>query len=178
MATFKNRDYVFRKDPLLGEALDDVLAKVANVAAQTVAAPTGVTPAPPQVSAVTVTAADGVFDAVISDNNPVSRGLNYFLEYSDNVGFTAPTVLDLGASRNWRGYLGNLTLYFRGYSQYPTSAPSAPTYFGNPTTVVGGGAAGPTPNPSAGSGTAQDNGEDGGSGFGKLPQRKQDSLSQ
>lgn len=175
-ATYRNRNYIIQKDPRFAEALDDVLGAVNNTAAQVVASPSGVTAAPPDISQVTVTAADGIFDAAIKDGSPINRGINYFLEYSTDIGFTTPTVVDLGASRNWRRFLGDLTLYWRAYSAYPTSASSRPVYFGNPTAVVGGGAAGPTPNPSSGSGTGSDDGQDGGAGFGSLPERKRSIL--
>jgi hypothetical protein len=162
-------------DPNLRQALDDLASQIANVGAQVNAATQGNTLAPPQISSLSVTAAGGIFDAVIQDNNPVSRGIEYFLEYSLTP--VGPwTVVSLGPSRGpWRGTLGNQTLYWRGYSQYPTSAPSAVVYFGgaaNPTAVVGGGtAAGPAPQPSAGSGTAPTNGLSGGQGYGSLPTR-------
>lgn len=170
-ASYRNRDYLFGVDRRMVEALDDILAALNNAARQVTASPAGVTGAPPQISSLDVDAADGVFDAAIADNNPVLRGINYFLEYSATVNFTAPVVIDLGASRNWRGYLGNQTLYFRAYSSYPTSPSSPAIYFGSPTAVVGGGSAGPSPLPSRGSGTAPDDGTDGNSGFGAEPYR-------
>lgn len=170
-ATYRNRNYIIQKDPRVAEALDDVVKALNSAASQVVASPQGVTSPPADISQLTVTAADGIFDAAIKDGSSVNRGINYFLEYSPDIGFTTPTVIDLGASRNWRRFMGNLTLYWRAYSSYPTSASSSPVYFGTPTAVVGGGAAGPTPNPSSGSGTGSDDGQDGGSGFGSEPRR-------
>jgi hypothetical protein len=63
--------------------------------------------------------------------------------------------------------IGNQTLYWRAYSQYLGSEPSAPVTFGTPATAVtgGGAAAGPQLQSSSGSGTAT--GTQGGSGFGQ-----------
>src|SRR6202012_5704863 len=93
------------------------------------------------------------------------RGVFYFLESASEPAFTAPHVYFLGSSRNLRLSLGNQTLYWRGYSQYIGSTPSAPVAFGSPpTAVTGGGLAGPAPQASSGSGTAT--AQQGGSGFG------------
>jgi hypothetical protein len=170
----RNLQAIRLRDPELGDLLDDMLGYDQNIANQVNASPTGTIQPPPNVSAVTVTAANGVFSAAITDSNPVVRGINYFLEYSETPSFNAPKVVDLGASRNWEGALGNRTLYFRGYSQYPTSARSAPVYHGSqtsPTAVPGGGTiAPPVSLPSQGSGTARGaSGSDG--GFGNNPSR-------
>jgi hypothetical protein len=59
--------------------------------------------------------------------------------------FSQPYVHFLGSSRNLRIAMGNQTLYWRAYSQYLGSDPSAPVTFGSPATAVTGGgtAAGP-----------------------------------
>lgn len=162
------------RDPAIKRALDDVSSQVKAIGRQVNAEPGGITPAPPQINALSVTAADGIFDAQIQDNNPVQRGVVYFLEYSLNA--TGPwSLIAIGPARNWRGALGNQTFFWRAYSQYPTSDPSAPIYFGgpiNPTGVAGGGAAGPAPQPPAGSGTDPSNNRGpGGGGFGKQKTR-------
>lgn len=170
----RNLQAVRIQNPELGDLLDDVLGYIQNVATQSNTSPTGGIQPPPTVSSVNVSAANGVFSAAITDNNPVVRGINYFLEYSDTPSFNSPKVVDLGASRNWEGALGNRTLYFRGYSQYPTSARSAPVYHGSqtaPSAVPGGGIISPPVSlPSQGSGTARGaSGSDG--GFGNNPAR-------
>lgn len=167
---YRNRSYIAAKDPRLLEALDDISTGLANVAQQTTARLVGATSAPPQIGSITVTAADGIFDIAIFDNSPVFRGINYFADYSTDPSFVSRTVLDMGTSRNFRIYLGNLALYWRGYSAYPTSASSVPVNFGAPDAVVGGGSAGPTQNPSYGSGTSLSSDQDG-SGFGSDPSR-------
>ena len=151
------------------------MGNIQSVMTQTNSSPTGQTPAPPPPSSLTVTSAQGIFDAAIQDNNPVNRGINYFLEYSQEPGFSAPTVVDLGASRNHRAYLGNKNLYWRAYSAYPTSERSSPVYHGSqatPIMVAGGGPnSGPNLLGSQGSGTTNGpTGSDG--GFGAQPYRK------
>jgi hypothetical protein len=165
--TIRNLEEIRKDNPKLAEALDDIIKGVSD----NTQPPT----APPQVSALQVTASGGIFDIAVTDNNPVYRGVNYFVEYSSQPSFAQPHVIDLGASRNYRATFGNQTLYFRAYSQYPSSPPSAPVYYGTatkPNAVLGGGATlGPSPLPSQGSGTAPTNGTDGGAGFGKQPYR-------
>jgi hypothetical protein len=142
-------------------------------ALQSAAPPTSI-PAPPAVSGINVTAANGYFTITLTDNGPVQRGVNYFVEYATDPNFAQPVVLDLGASRTEVRNLGNQTLYWRAYSQYPNSDPNAPVVFGGstPTGVAGGGAAAPPAVSSTGSGTASTTGQQGGSGMGKVPVRK------
>ena len=172
---YVNQPYIQHLDPRLGQALDSIVDQLQTIAKQVVASPTGSVAAPSVISALSVTASGGIFDMQIQDNSPVSRGINYFVEYSTTPDFAQPHVVDLGASRTYRATWGNQTLYFRAYSQYATSAPSQAVYFGSatsPTAVAGGGAsAGPSPHPSTGSGTAPNTGQQGGAGFGYVPSR-------
>jgi hypothetical protein len=76
----------------------------------------------------------------------------------------------MGASRNLYVQLGNQTLYWRAYSQYIGSLPSATVSFGAPPlAVAGGGATGPAPQPSTGSGVFPNGVPRGGNGFGIHP---------
>ena len=171
---YNNRAHIQRIDPLLATTLDEFEQRITTLAKQVAANPLGAVEPPPAITALSVLASSGVFDIQIQDNSPVNRGINYFVEYSTTASFAQPHVVDLGASRSYRATWGNQTLYFRAYSQYPTSSPSATVYFGPsaaPTAVVGGGAAGPTPQASTGSGTASNNGQSGGAGFGYEPAR-------
>jgi hypothetical protein len=131
--------------------------------------PSGTIAPPGNISSISVTAANGIFDVAITDNSSVVRGINYFVEADATAAFSRPHVYTLGPSRNARLALGNLTLYWRGYSQYLGSQPSWPVTFGNPASAVSGGGttAGPAPQPSMGSGTATGDGQQGGSGFGR-----------
>lgn len=167
--SYRNRPFLLDKHPEIAEALDDVMSHVSTTMQQTNSSPNGQAAPPPTPSKLTVTAAHGIFDAKIDDNAPVTRGINYFLEYSQTPSFNSPTVIDLGASRNHRVALGNQTLHWRAYSSYPTSPRSQVIYHGTqgqPTPVIGGGtASGPDPQPSSGSGTSKGaSGSDGGFG--------------
>lgn len=175
MADYRRRAELKNLNPMVAEALDDLASRITNTGEQVAASPDGLVAPPPSVSSLAVSAAQGIFDISINDNNSsIVRGINYFLEYSLSPSFTAPHVKDLGSSRNWRGFLGNQTLYWRAYSSYPTSARSKPVYYGTelqPTATIGGGTAtGPAPLGSNGSGTSKgSSGSDG--GFGNNPYR-------
>jgi hypothetical protein len=166
----RNLPYIKTLDPKLHETITDVAAAVDGLAQRSNVNPTGETTAPFDISRLTVVAQDGVFDIRIFDDTPVQRGIHYFVEYSTTPSFTNPIPIHLGTSRCGREFLGNLTLYWRAYSQYLGSQPSNPIYFGSavvPTAVIGGGSiTGPTPQQSTGSGTASSNGTQGGQGFG------------
>src|SRR6185312_15718012 len=103
-----NENYIQATNPKLYEAIVALKNAIPNLQL----------PAPPQVASINVTASNGVFQVALVDaGNPV-KGVGYFVEYDTDPGFPQPHVIDLGASRTWRGTLGNLTLYFRGFSQY------------------------------------------------------------
>jgi hypothetical protein len=153
--------------PYVYEALTQLVNAVNAVGRATGVDPSGTIAAPAPIGSLSVTAADGIFDLAITDNSAVHRGIFYFAESDTTPAFSRPRVHFLGSSRNLRVALGNLTLYWRAYSQYLGSNPSEPVTFGTPATpVIGGGtAAGPPLQPSMGSGTAP--GTAGGSGFGQ-----------
>jgi hypothetical protein len=155
----------------LFEALSDIIKGHDTIAQQTNAAPNGITAAPPAVNNLTVAAQDGIFHAQITDNGQVYRGVNYHLQYSTNQSFSAPVTVHLGPSRDYRAQLGNQNLYWRAFSDYPTSGPSSPVYHGGATPLVvsgGGSASGPSIPAGQGSGTG-DPGQI--SGHGPIPYR-------
>jgi hypothetical protein len=144
------------QDQKLWETVTDIVTGVNNVAAQANADPGGEVPPPIAPQAVNVIGQDGIFDAAITDHSANYKGVEYFLEHSTTSSFSNPIVIHVGTSRNWRGSLGNQTLYWRAYSQYPTSQPSSKVYHGGTTTpmpVIGGGVSGPPLQTSQGSGT-------------------------
>jgi hypothetical protein len=166
MLTISQLARIKSESPYTYEALTQVVSAVNSIGRAAGVDPSGDISAPSPIGGISVVAADGIFDVAITDNSVVTRGIYYFAESDTTPGFAAPHVYFLGSSRNLRASLGNQTLYWRGYSQYLGSQPSAAVVFGSPATpVVGGGAAGPTPQASSGSGTAS--GGAGGSGFGK-----------
>jgi hypothetical protein len=127
-------------------------------------------PAPTPVASISVQASNGWFDISITDPSDARPGLFYFAESDTTPAFGAPRVYFMGASRNLYTQLGNQTLYWRAYSQYVGSLPSAPVTFGAPPiAVAGGGSSGPAPLPSSGSGVFPNGVPRGGNGFGIHP---------
>ena len=156
--------------PYVYEALTQLVNGVNAVGLATGVDPSGSLDPPASIGSLNVTAADGIFDLAITDNSAVRRGIFYFAESDTTPAFSRPYVYFLGSSRNLRVALGNQTLYWRAYSQYLGSDPSAPVTFGTPATALAGGgtASGPQLQASQGSGTAS--GTEGGSGFGESMQ--------
>lgn len=149
-----------QQEPYLYEALKEIVGAVNALSRRVGSDATGPAAAPAAIGSLSVVAANGLFDIAITDNSPVGRGINYFIEYDTSPAFSNPIVVPLGPSRNGKLFLGNLTLYFRGYSQYIGSAIGPKVSYGSPpAAVTGGGPAPPPPQPSQGSGT-------GGGGFG------------
>ena len=153
------------RDPYVYESLQQIVSAINALGRATGVDPSGSIAQPDPIGGISVLAANEIYDVAVTDNSAVHRGIYYFAESDTSPNFTAPRVWFMSSSRNLRVALRNLTLYWRGYSQYIGSTPSVPVTFGSPpTAVAGGGSAGPAPQPSAGSGTAT--GQQGGSGFG------------
>lgn len=149
-----------QRDPVMYEICKKMVGAINSTARQVNVDPVNPIERPTAIDSLSVTAADGIFDIQITDTSDVRRGIWYFAEYSADSGFSDAKVVLMGPSRNHRVQLGNLTLYWRAYSQYLGSDASDPVMFGAPTAVVGGGTlAGPTPQTSTGTGS-------GGTGFG------------
>jgi len=158
------------RDPYLYETLVKLVSAVNSTSQRAGVDPSTPAPAPPPIASIEVRAANGWFDLSITDPSPSRPGLFYFAESDTTSAFRAPRVYFLGASRNLYVQLGNQTLYWRAYSQYIGSLPSAPVSFGSPpVAVTGGGASGPAPLPSQGSGALPGGTLRGGNGFGTHP---------
>lgn len=176
------------KTPGIGRYLQQALTKIqssVNTLGSTLAVdPNGTNnPKPDPIQNLTVKASNGFYHAVISDSNQIQKGLNYFVEYDTDPNFTQPHVVHLGASRQMspvqlpsKADDGTTPTpwHFRGYSQYRGGDPGDPVNFGGktPTPVSGGGSLSMTLIPSTGSGTAGNNGQQGGSGLGRFQQRQ------
>jgi hypothetical protein len=158
------------RDPYLYETLTKIVSSVNATSQSAGVDPATPSPAPSAVASINVQASNGWFDISITDPSNSRPGLFYFAESDTTPAFSSPRVYFLGASRNLYLQLGNQTLYWRAYSQYIGSQPSAPITFGSPpTAVVGGGSSGPTPLPSTGSGALSNGQARGGNGFGINP---------
>jgi len=155
------------RDPYLYETLTKIVSAVNATSQNAGVDPATPSPAPAPIASLQVQAANGWFDLSITDPAASRPGLFYFAESDVTPAFSAPRVHFLGAARNLYLQLGNQTLYWRAYSQYIGSQPSAPVSFGSPPiAVAGGGASGPAPLPSNGSGTLPNGLLRGGNGFG------------
>src|SRR2546428_5667883 len=158
------------RDSYLYETLVKIVASVNATSQRAGVDPSVPAPAPPPIASISVQAANGWFDISIADPSDARPGLFYFAESDVTPAFSAPRVYFLGASRNLYVQLGNQTLYWRAFSQYIGSLPSAPVSFGAPPIAVpGGGATGPAPLPSPGSGAFPNRVPRGGNGFGLHP---------
>lgn len=153
------------------EALDDLQNQIHLMAQQTNANPTGSVQAPPQISSVSVSfPAPGVHQVSIQDNNPVSRGIVYHFEASTTADFSQPILVQSGPSRDHVNFYGKGPLFWRGFSQYPASPPSAPVYLGTPTSPTAADAGGAIARTGdlggSGSGSEPTSNFRGGAGFG------------
>jgi hypothetical protein len=158
------------RDPYLYETLTKIVASVNATSQRAGVDPSTPAPAPAPIASITVQASNGWFDISVADPSDARPGLFYFAESDTTPAFSAPRVYFMGASRNLYVQLGNQTLYWRAFSQYIGSLPSAPVTFGSPpTAVAGGGSTGPTPLPSSGSGVLPNGLLRGGNGFGVNP---------
>lgn len=165
--------------PKLGVLLrTKILPAVNSVAKAAGVAAVGQTSPPSSPQAVSVVTAGEMMHVAITDNAPLVRNVRYFTEVANNPSFWQPIVIDHGSSRTSHPFPlptmdsdGNPhKWYVRSYSQYPGSDPSAPVVHGgdNPTPVTMAGTTQLTLAPSTGSGTAANNGQQGGSGLGKV----------
>jgi hypothetical protein len=120
------------RDPYLYETLTKIVSAV-NSASQAAGVDSSTpSPAPTPVVSISVQASNGWFDVAITDPSDARPGLFYFAESDTTPSFSAPRVYFLGASRNLYVQLGNQTLYWRAFSQYLGSMPSASRTFGAP----------------------------------------------
>jgi hypothetical protein len=152
---------------------------VNNLAASAANSGSGeIAPPPPIVSMTVKTASEYVH---VSHSHPgaIQRGIQYFTEVGVNdPGFKQPLVHDWGCTRTPASMMTlptkddggtPINYYFRSYAQYHGSKRSDYAYWGtpaNPTAVTLSGTTKMTPLASSGSGTASNNGTQGGQGLG------------
>lgn len=121
--TLRNLQVIKARDRELGEALEDLQKGLNTVSQAVVVDPSGALATPPPINSLNVTGQDGIFHALITDNNAIYRPINYFLEYSQDAGFNNSHTISLGPSRSHRISIGNQSLHWRGYSQYVLGGP-------------------------------------------------------
>ena len=141
---FKNLDkWTSESGTCLAELLQDLGKQTSNIEQQTNSNASGQPLPPPPINNLNVTASQGHFSAEINhEGAQFYRSPNYFLVHADNPQFTNPHIVDMGASRNWNGFLGNTSRYFGAYASYQSSPPSPLVYHGGkatPQIVKGGG---------------------------------------
>jgi hypothetical protein len=165
--TLQREISLMKKIPRIGAILAVGLQRIEDavnsVATNSATAAMATLPAPPTIQGLTVKASGGLVHAVISDSSNVRRGINYFVEYSNNASFQGRWVQHLGPSRTMQPIIlpakqdggAAQNWYFRAYSQYPGGAPGQPVHFGgsSPAAVSVGGSTQFTLIPSTGSGT-------------------------
>jgi len=164
----------------LQSALQRIEDAVNNLGRNTAAAPKGILPPPPPIQRVNVKASGGTLHVTIDDSSPIQKGIGYWVECDTDPSFSRPHPFSFNASRTGTIALPGMDddgnpqqFYVRAYSQYPGGKPNTPIHFGaeTPSPVLPGGTSQMTLLPSTGSGTAQNSGEQGGSGFGKILDR-------
>ena len=138
----------------LVEALKDYGKQISNIAQQVNANPSASQQAPPpQINSLTVSAGGGVAHAQIQDNNAIYRGIHYHVQYATDPGFSSPVTVHLGPSRDARIPVGSQPLYWRAFSDYPTSEHSQPVYHNNNLPIAAAGTSQPPIPSGQGSGT-------------------------
>lgn len=178
-----------QKDSYLGSILrrmidaTNTLARNAGVSAVAKVAP------PSRIDSIAVSGANSTGSAlsvpnseilhwVLSHSGEVDKPVQYFSEISTSSSFSNPHVVAHGSSRS--GFLalptkdanGNTqTYYLRAYPQYLGGDPAKPTIFGGANGAIPitmGGSSEVTLLSSTGSGTASNDGGQGGSGYGRV----------
>lgn len=154
------------------EAFRNIQKQLSNTSVQTNSSLTGSQSAPPpQINAINVTASGGVAHVQITDNNQnLYRGVTYHVQYSTDPGFANPITHHMGPSRDARIPVGTQPIYYRAFSDYPTSEASVPVYHGGsqPVPVTASGTEQPPIPAGQGSGTGFPSQI---SGFGPIPWR-------
>lgn len=155
-----NIDLIWNRDPLLAEALHALREGIDTLGTKLSVNPQGHTIAPAPPTSINVSAAGGVTHVTLTDNNPRTRNVHYFVEYADSPNFTNAHTEHLGVSRSRRipTFMGSSPLYIRAYAMYPDGQRSDLLYHGTPqapTPILDGAATnGPKLPASPGSGTS------------------------
>lgn len=174
---------VRNRDPHLGKLLEQLIDGVNGISNHLGVDPKGKVQPPAAHQALNVSAGSDQVHVTITDNSPIKKNVQNFVEWSANdPAFNNPHVEHLNASRgrvlplpakDQNGV--QIQYYFKSYSQYAGSDPqSKHTFFGTrfaPTPVTLTGSSTLALLPSTGSGTGKSDGSQSGSGLGVALQR-------
>ena len=122
-----------RRDRAIGGALDDRASQIQAVRSQGNFGPSGPPQAPSPPAQLSVSAANGIIQAVITHPNP-PPGAIYRIEYSTTPNFLNPIPVDLGEVPVFHASLPAQKLYFRAATKLPSSPLSPYVYFGGSAT--------------------------------------------
>jgi hypothetical protein len=169
-----NQAEVASKDPRHAQVHQDIIDAINRLAVSVGASPTGEIPAPKPPDAVDVKVVGEMVHVSINHSGPIERGINYFTEVTPNTTPNTPIVYHHGTSRTPPPFTlptypdggGAKTQYtIHSYTQHPGGAPSGRTLAaGGPFEMAG--TTQMTLLPGRGSGTAPNNGQSAGQGFG------------
>lgn len=173
---------ITQRDPLLGTLLQKIIEGTNTVASNTASSAVGRITAPPPINGLNVKVAGEYAHVTIDHSGDIQQGVHYFVEAANNENFAGAHPIHFGTSRTRdpihlaaKDSDGNAQKwYLRGYAQYPGSDPSQPVVYGgaSPTPISTTGTTQLSWNPSTGSGTAANNGQQVGWGFGRIQKRE------
>lgn len=174
-------DQWVQQNPTQGTLIQKIINAVNTLASNTASSAVGRIAPPPPINAINVKMAGEYAHVTLDHSGDIQQGVHYFVEAANNPNFIGAHPIHFGTSRtrdpihlaaktdsgsaqNW---------YLRGYAQYPGSDPSTPVNFGGPTptAIAPTGSTQLTWQPSTGSGTAANNGQQVGWGYGKIQRR-------
>jgi hypothetical protein len=170
-----------QQDSAKGLLIQKVITGLNSLGFNIGASPVGRIPPPPPINGLNVAVGGEYAQVTINHSAPIRQGINYFLEAATNPSFIGAHPIHYGTSRTRDPiHLAPLdstgatqSWYLRGFAQYPGSDPSEPVVYGgtSPTPITTTGTTRLTWNPSTGSGTASNNGQQIGYGFGRFQTR-------
>lgn len=171
------------KEPSLRLLFQQVEEAINNMGNHIAVDPVGKPSPPSAIQNLDVKVVGEFAHATIQDNNPVRKGINYFLEYDTDPSFPQPRVMHLGTSRTpppihlpaLDDSAAAQKYYMRAYGQLQGSDPGPMLAFGGnnaPAPIAPSGTTQLTLPASTGSGTAAADGRQGGKGFGVVQTRQ------
>lgn len=118
------------RDPLAYRVIKQLLDSHNALAQQLNGNPTGAEVPPPQPHAAnSVVGGGGILDIKVTDNTEQFRGVEHFADVIPAGGsWEQAQTIHMGATQNYRKYIGSGQYQVRTYTQYPNSPPSGFLY--------------------------------------------------